>query len=499
MSDRDDDNGGDADKTDATQTDAGIGANTETRVGSDTETPDFPAARTHLLTELVRLVAVLRNDGVDVPATGTLDAARALAAVGLADERRAAAALRASLLSESTDSDAFADAFPTFWHRLRSGLDRIATAHDGPSPEDDADDETGSGGDGADDETDGSVESAEEPRVLDDAEPPETDADADGTPTVRIPMNRRHAAGDRPAGDRRDETDGRRYSAVGESELVAADVPTASPDEATNVRRFVDALSSLPGRRRRRSSTGPAVDARGALRASLQTGGAPIDLPRDAPMQSELRCCLLVDVSGSVLDTVDRGALLELGTQVTANARAARTFLFDTDLVEATDAFSDSSRSPADALRSAEIEWGGGTQIGHAIDRLRRTAPHAVDRRTVVAVVSDGLDVGDPDLLVDGMTWLADRADGVVWLNPLAVSAAFAPESRGMSDAAPYVDALFGFASAPDLAEAARQIERRGLAGAVGYEHDSRRVDGRGGDGATETGATAEDGGGGTV
>ena len=467
-------------------------ADTETRKQSGTQTPDFPAARTHLLTELVRFVAVLRSEGADVPATGTLDAARALAAVGLADERRAAAALRASLLSEAADADAFEDAFPTFWHRLRSGLDRIATAHDGPSPDGDesgeTEDDTAAG-------TDDGGEKADETGVLEDAEPPEMDADGDGDPTVRIPTDRRHAAGDRPTGDRHDETDGRRYSAVGESERVAADVPTPSSADSESIRQFVDTLSSLPGRRRRRSSTGPAVDARGALRASLQTGGAPIDLPRDAPTRSELRCCLLVDVSGSVLDTVDRSALLELGAQVTASARAAQVFFFDTDLVEATDAFAESGRSPADALHAAEVEWGGGTRIGHAVDRLRQTAPHAVDRRTVVVVVSDGLDVGDSDLLVDGMTWLADRSERIVWLNPLAVSAAFAPESRGMSDAVPYVDALFGFASAADLGEAARQLERRGLGGAVGYEHDLRRIDRRSGGHATKTGSTTEDDG----
>ncbi|WP_206668648.1 VWA domain-containing protein [Halorubrum depositum] len=455
-----------------------------------TETPDFPAAREHLLAELIRFVAVLRRDGVAVPASGALDAARALAAVGLDDEDRVEAALRASLLSETADGDAFAEAFPTFWHRLRSGLDRIATAHDGPSPagdegDDDGDregDETGpaAGSDAAD---------AEEPGLLDGAEPPEMDADGDGDPTVRIPTDRRHAAGDRPTDEPREETDGHRYSAVGESALVDADVPAPSGAERAAADRFVDALSSLPGRRRRRSPTGPLVDARGALRASLQTGGAPIDLPRDEPTPSELRCCLLVDVSGSVLDTIDRSALLGLGERVAASARDARVFLFDTDLAEATAAFADPARSPADALRAAEVEWGGGTRIGHALGELRRTAPHAVDRRTVVVVVSDGLDVGDPDLLTDGITWLSDRADGVVWLNPLAVSPSFEPASRGMSDAAPYVDGLFGFAEAADLAEAARQIERRGLGGPVGYEHDPRRT------GATrrERGRTGDD------
>ncbi|WP_325064190.1 VWA domain-containing protein [Halobacterium bonnevillei] len=117
---------------------------------------------------------------------------------------------------------------------------------------------------------------------------------------------------------------------------------------------------------------------------------------------------------------------------------------------------------------------GGGTQIGAALDTIRRTAPHAVDRRTVVVVVSDGLDVGEPELLADGITWLADRADSVVWLNPLAVSPSFEPASRGMSTVEPYLDALFGFADAADLAAAANQLERRGLDGPVGYEFESR-------------------------
>ncbi|OYR52563.1 VWA domain-containing protein [Halorubrum sp. Ea8] len=466
--------------------------------GTATETPDFPAAREHLLTELIRFVAVLRRDGVAVPASGALDAARAIAAVGLTDERRVEAALRASLLSETADGDPFAEAFPTFWHRLRSGLDRIATAHDGPSPEseegDDGEDRTG---DEAGPTAGSDADDAEEPGLLDGAEPPEMDADGDGDPTVRIPTDRRHAAGDRPTGEPREETDGRRYSAVGESALVEADVPAPSSADRAAAERFVDALSSLPGRRRRRSPTGPNVDARGALRASLQTGGAPIDLPRDAPTPSELRCCLLVDVSGSVLDTIDRSALLGLGERVAASARDARVFLFDTDLAEATAAFADPGGEPAEALRAAQIEWGGGTKIGGAFDALRRTAPHAVDRRTVVVVVSDGLDVGDPDLLTDGITWLADRADGVVWLNPLAVSPSFEPASRGMSDAAPYVDGLFGFAEGADLAEAARQIERRGLGGPVGYEHDPRRTGGApgGGRGRTDDEARTGDAG----
>jgi len=431
--------------------------------GPDEGVPDFRAARKHVLTELFRFVADLRAEGVTVAGTATLDAARALAAVGLDDERRVAAALRATLLSETADGEAFDEAFPTFWHRLRTGIERVATAADGPSP---------SGEDGGDEAGDVAAESERDDGdadLLADADPPEMDGEGGGTVEVRIPTDRRRAAGDRATAT--DESDARRYSRTGGSEPVDAATPSAAADPAT-VDRFVDALATLPGRRRRRSPSGARVDARGALRASLATGGVPVDLPRREPTPSELRCCLLVDVSGSVLDTIDRSALLALAERTTRRALDARVFLFDTDLVEATAAFERADGEPAAALRAADVEWGGGTRIGRAFDTLRRTAPYAVDRRTVVVVVSDGLDVGDSADLAAGITRIADRASAVVWLNPLAVSPAFEPTSRGMATVLPYLDALFGFATAGDLAEAARQLEAHGLAGAIGYDRD---------------------------
>jgi len=247
--------------------------------------------------------------------------------------------------------------------------------------------------------------------------------------------------------------------------------------EVAAIDRFVDALSTIPGRRRRHASSGDHVEARRALRASLATGGAPIELPSSKPVPSELRCCLLIDVSGSVLDTCDRSVLLAFADRMHASARDAGVFLFDTDLVDVTAQFERGDGDPAGALRDAAVEWGGGTKIGDAFATLRRNHPYAVDRRTVVVVVSDGLDVGDRDTLASGVTWLADRASAVVWLNPLAVSSSFEPTSRGMATALPYLDALFGFSEPADLDEAARQIEQRGLGGAIGYEHDARQFE----------------------
>jgi uncharacterized protein with von Willebrand factor type A (vWA) domain len=431
------------------------------------DVPDFGAARQHVLVELVRLASDLRSEGVRVPASASLDAARALAVVGLGDRDHAEDALRATLLSAATDTDAFAEAFPTFWHRLRSGLDRIATAHEGPEAGDDGDDEA--------EQTAGAA-APDDPDTLEDADPPDVSGEGDGDVEVRIPTERRHATGDRAAAT--GDGDARRYSAVGGRQRVDVAAARLTDDETAAIDRFVDVLSTLPGRRRQRSAAGDQVEARRALRASLQTGGAPMELPRSEPTPAELRCCLLVDVSGSVLDTVDRSVLLSFADRLHDSAREAGVFLFDTDLVEVTAQFAGADGDPAAALREAEVEWGGGTEIGGAFTSLRDRHPHTVDRRTVVVIVSDGLDVGDQDTLSAGITWLAERAGAVVWLNPLAVSPDYEPRSRGMATSLPYLDALFGFAEPADLAEAARQLEQRGLDGPVGYEYDPRRAGG---------------------
>jgi hypothetical protein len=434
--------------------------------------PDFEEARTHVRTELVRFTNQLRREGVDVPATGTLDASRALGVVGFADRTVAADALRATIVTETADIEAFDEAFPTFWHRLRTGLDRIAT-YEGPRFEEDADSEGPTVSLEADDRE-------ETPRVDDPDSVLSPDAGEDGAGPdavdVLISTGRRHATSERPVEDGDAGEDARRYSAVGAREAVPSTALATSDRDRAAIDRFGQAIATVPGRRTAPAENGSRIDGRQALRKSLSTGGTPMELPTREAVPTERRCCLLVDVSGSVLDTIDRDTLLAFAERLQGSARRGHVFLFDTDLVDATDVFARAGGDPAAALQAAEIEWGGGTQIGAAFETIRRQHPHAVDNRTVVVVVSDGLDVGDGETLTAGITWLARRADAIVWLNPLAVSPAYEPTSRGMATCLPFVDGLFGFSDPADLDEAARQIERRGLGGQVGYEHDPRRI-----------------------
>jgi uncharacterized protein with von Willebrand factor type A (vWA) domain len=221
---------------------------------------------------------------------------------------------------------------------------------------------------------------------------------------------------------------------------------------------------------------GQRIDARRALRRSINTGGAITSLPRQHPVDATNRTVILVDVSQSVLDTLNREFLVRFLRLVTAAWDRVRIFFFDTEIEEVTRSFeAETLGEGTTALEQAETKWGGGTQIGNAVLRIASSHPEAVDRRTVVITVSDGLEVGDTADLENGMAWLSYRAKLVTWWNPLAGAMNYEPTCRGMQAALPFIDSMFAFRTAEDLTEIARQFETYGVGGQTGYEHDPRR------------------------
>jgi uncharacterized protein with von Willebrand factor type A (vWA) domain len=106
--------------------------------------------------------------------------------------------------------------------------------------------------------------------------------------------------------------------------------------------------------------------------------------------------------------------------------------------------------------------WSGGTRIGACLkefnEALRRTA-HL--RRTVVVILSDGWDRGDPDVLRREMIRLKGAVDRVYWLNPLKGDPEYKPLCRGMATALPYLDGFHAAHNLESLERFARQLVRR--------------------------------------
>jgi len=206
---------------------------------------------------------------------------------------------------------------------------------------------------------------------------------------------------------------------VGASESVAATSLSAEEATAAATERLTGVLATLAGRLPEHTESGSRPDVRRALRSSVATGGVLTSVPELQRRRSEVRGVVFADVSRSMLDVLDRSFLVGFLRAVHQSWRSARSFIFDTDVRDVTDALdAETADATFTALEDAEAAWGGGTRIGHAIESVRRTDPDVVDRRTVAVVLSDGLEMGDLDELESGMAWLARRASLVVWLNP---------------------------------------------------------------------------------
>ncbi|MDJ1434747.1 VWA domain-containing protein [Halostagnicola sp. A-GB9-2] len=450
-----------------------------------TERPDLDldvdTARDRILSHVTTFVRDLRRAGADVPANAGIDAMRALTVVGFGDRQRVRVALRTTLVSRRTDTDVFDELFPPFWERLTnlagSGISerersrgesgRTATsAAESPHRSDDVCDSGSLGSDPATDRT-------EDTGV-------ENWGDESNETEDRSEQSSHSSDSRRRIDAENSENDSVRstvssYSRTGTPELVdeAAVADAERLDEA--VRKMTRAIATLRGRQWDRTTGGNRVDMRRALRRSFATGGTVADIPRHTRRTTGVRCLLLVDVSRSVLDTIDREFLLRFLRSVSDAWRSVRIFFFDTSVREVTAQFqAQSTANAARALRRVETEWGGGTRIGHAIESVRRTHPYAVDRTTTVFVISDGLEVDEIDRLEAGVARLARLSSALLWLNPLAASPMYEPTAGGMAVSLPYLDGLFAFTGTEDIAEIARQLRLHGLSTNVGYQHDQR-------------------------
>jgi uncharacterized protein with von Willebrand factor type A (vWA) domain len=212
---------------------------------------------------------------------------------------------------------------------------------------------------------------------------------------------------------------------------------------------FAKQLRHLRLRRERAATRGRRVDLRRTLRSSVAHGGVPIELMRKAPRVVRPRLVLLVDVSRSM--SVYSFFFLRFAWSLRAVLRDVRAFCYHTRLVDIGLALADTDPWRAqERLQMLSEGWAGGTRIGECLGEFNRHhASRALHSRSIVVIVSDGYDTGEPAQLAREMARLKSRARRIVWLNPLLGRDGYRPVARGMQAALPHVDL---FAGARDLA-----------------------------------------------
>ena len=241
------------------------------------------------------------------------------------------------------------------------------------------------------------------------------------------------------------------------------DVTTLGAVERARLDQALAALSlpgeSRPSRRRRPSPHPGAVDPRRTVRALLRSGGEPVR-PRWTRRSVRPRpVVLLVDVSGSMSGYAD--VLLRFAHAATRR-RGVRTevFTLGTRLTRVTREMAgpDPERAMG-AVAAAVPDWSGGTRLGVLLrEFLDRWGQRGVARGAVVVIMSDGWERDDPALLGAQMRRLALLARRVVWCNPRAGRAGFAPLAGGLAAALPYVDDFVSGHSLAALEQLARIV-----------------------------------------
>jgi uncharacterized protein with von Willebrand factor type A (vWA) domain len=135
-------------------------------------------------------------------------------------------------------------------------------------------------------------------------------------------------------------------------------------------------------------------------------------------------------------------------------------FAFGTGLSDLNPAF---RLRDTDAMLAAAAlairDFAGGTRLGESLAAVRRHhARQFVGRRTVVVLISDGLDTGDPQQLEEMLVWLGRRCRTLLWLNPLLRFEGYAPLASGASVLHRHAHAMLAIHNLSRLEDLARAL-----------------------------------------
>jgi uncharacterized protein len=245
--------------------------------------------------------------------------------------------------------------------------------------------------------------------------------------------------------------------------LVTKDFARYTEAESTLARDLIARLARrhptrLSRRTRPSRGRGRIPDLRRTVHESLRTAGEPLHRRWRAPTERPRQLVLVCDVSGSMAPYA-RMLLQYMHASVVARRRV-EAFAFGTRLTRITNELAGRDHDKAlDRAAAVVTDFSGGTRIGAALAELNRVHGRRLGRGSVVVILSDGWDRGDPEQLREEMARLRRASHQLVWLNPLAAHPDYEPLTRGMQAAVPHTDQLLAGNSIASLEELAEILE----------------------------------------
>ena len=375
-----------------------------------------------LLHNLLLFGRLLRRLGLDVHVGRMLDAVRVLEDVGISRRADVRSALRTLLVHRRDDLALFDEAFEVFWRRRGERTSTMDLRSMG--------------------------ERRRYRRVEVGPPPPGRSSTGAG--------ERADAAGD--ADDRIEVT--RTFSA--REVLRTKDFAEFTPEETAQATQLMASLRWGPGvrrTRRRERGRGRELDLRRSLRRNAGFGAELVRLEHRRRKEKPRRLVVICDVSGS-MERYTRMLLHFIHSLYGGWDNRVEAFLFATRLTRVTRQLGrrDVDRA-VEGVARAVPDWSGGTRIGEVLREFNfRWVRRTLGWGSVVLIVSDGWDRGEPELLAREMARLQRSCGRLIWLNPLAGSAEYEPLTQGMRAAAPYIDDFLPVHNLAALIDLARHL-----------------------------------------
>ena len=219
-----------------------------------------------------------------------------------------------------------------------------------------------------------------------------------------------------------------------------------SEDEINLMMRLLKKLAKKVAHRKSRlrkvSKSARKIDLKHTIRNSMRNGGNVQKLVYSKPKNKKLKLILLCDVSKS-MDLYSRFFVHLIYAFQNAYDKI-ETFVFSTALHRVSSILDNNDFAKAFDIVSDRVpDWSGGTSIGSSLqDFVSDYGYGMLDKKTIVLILSDGWDTGEPEIIQTAMKSIYKKSRKVIWLNPLAGSPDFTPEAIGMKAALPYIDAL---------------------------------------------------------
>ena len=228
------------------------------------------------------------------------------------------------------------------------------------------------------------------------------------------------------------------------------------------LREEIGVIRDVPTRRFRPHPFGHRYDLRRSMQLMLRNNGQLIELAKKKRRLRPPSLILICDISGS-MSSYSR-IFLHFAHALSSHRQSVHSFVFGTRLTNISHRLADKDVDRALAQVSNEVQdWDGGTRIADSLERFNVDwGRRVLAGRSVVILLSDGLERDSDSDLEFQMQRLQRTCDRLIWMNPMLRYDKFEAKALGIRTMLPYVDLFLPAHNLESLTELGKILRQDG-------------------------------------